>query len=98
MWGHYADSHKGFCLEYDFQSILKECTQNCIDIRCCNNFMLNYSLAPIIYTKERFDATAYFSTVMQALLYEKGFGLSTSFFAFFVKILYAIKTIIDELT
>lgn len=71
MWGHYADSHKGFCLEYDFQSILKECTQNCIDIRCCNNFMLNYSLAPIIYTKERFDATAYFSTVMQALLYEK---------------------------
>lgn len=33
--------------------------------------MLNYSLAPIIYTKERFDATAYFSTVMQALLYEK---------------------------
>lgn len=66
-WGQ----RKGFCLEYDFQSILKECTQNCIDIRCCNNFMLNYSLAPIIYTKERFDATAYFSTVMQALLYEK---------------------------
>jgi len=71
MWGHYADSHKGFCLEYDFQSILKECSQNCIDIRGCNNFMLNYSLAPIIYKEERFDATAYFSTVLQALLCEQ---------------------------
>lgn len=71
MWGHYADSHKGFCLEYDFQAILKDCTQNCMDLRGCNNFMLNFSLAPIIYNEKRFDATAFFSTVMQALLYEQ---------------------------
>lgn len=71
MWGHYADSHKGFCLEYDFQAILKDCTQNCTDLRGCNNFMLNFSLAPIIYNEKRFDATAFFSTVMQAILYEQ---------------------------
>lgn len=71
MWGHYADGHRGFCLEYDFRPILKECSRNCMDIRGCNNFMLNYSLAPIIYKEERFDATAYFSTVMQALLCER---------------------------
>lgn len=71
MWGHYADSHKGFCLEYDFQTILKDCSQKCADIRGCNNFMLNYSLAPIIYKEERFDATAYFATVMQSLLCEQ---------------------------
>lgn len=71
MWGHYADSHKGFCLEYDFQAVLKNCTQKCTDLRGCNNFMLNFSLAPIIYNKKRFDASAYFSTVMQALLYEQ---------------------------
>lgn len=71
MWGHYADSHKGFCLEYDFSTILNNCSQNCVDIRSCNNFMLNYSLAPIIYKENRFDATSYFATVTQALLCEQ---------------------------
>ena len=70
MWGHYADSHKGFCLEYDFQSILNNCDKTCVDIRGCNKLMLNLPLAPIIYRKNRFDATAFFSTVIQASLQE----------------------------
>ncbi len=65
MWGHYADSHKGFCLEYNFQEVLKKCSCDCNDIRGCNNFMLNFSIAPVIYNDIRFDATTYLSTVLQ---------------------------------
>lgn len=49
MWGHYAQSHRGFCLEYDFKPIVGGCTRKCNDILQCNNLMLNYALAPIIY-------------------------------------------------
>lgn len=57
MWGHYAQSHRGFCLEYNFQPIVGDCTRKCDDILQCNNLMLNYALAPIIYSPKRFDAT-----------------------------------------
>ena len=68
MWGHYANGHHGFCLEYDFKSILKPCQQGCTDIRGCNNFMITPSIAPVIYSKSRFDATSHFCTVIQANL------------------------------
>ena len=68
MWGHYADSHRGFCLEYNFQEVLKKCSCDCNDRRGCNNFMLNFSIAPVIYNDIRFDATTYLSTVLQDYL------------------------------
>lgn len=66
MWGHYANGHHGFCLEYDFKSILKPCQQGCTDIKGCNNFMITPSIAPVIYSKSRFDATSHLFTVIQA--------------------------------
>lgn len=36
--------------------------------RGCNNFMLNFSIAPVIYNDIRFDATTYLSTVLQDYL------------------------------
>ncbi|MCU7653721.1 DUF2971 domain-containing protein [Acutalibacter sp. LFL-21] len=66
MWGHYANGHHGFCLEYDFKSILKPCQQGCTDIKGCNNFMITPSIAPVIYSKSRFDATSHLLTVIQA--------------------------------
>lgn len=66
MWGHYANGHHGFCLEYDFKSILKPCQQDCTDIKGCNNFMITPSITPVIYSKSRFDATSHLLTVIQA--------------------------------
>lgn len=39
MWSHYADSHKGFCIEYDFSSIYNE--------------LSDILVLPVIYSKER---------------------------------------------
>lgn len=44
MWGHYADSHKGFCMEY--------ATSDLDDFR-------RYALFPVVYSDELFDATRY---------------------------------------
>ena len=46
MWGHYADSQKGFALEYDFRPTLQT--------------PLPYVLmCPVIYSENRYDATDY---------------------------------------
>ena len=71
MWGHYSSGHKGFCLEYNFKSMLKPCDQSCTDIIGCNNFMLTPSIAPVVYSKTRFDATTHLFTVIQANIIEK---------------------------
>jgi len=47
MWSHYADEHKGFCIEYDLKSPK------------INRKFLNY-LHPVIYKKEAFDTTKQF--------------------------------------
>jgi len=39
MWSHYADSHKGFCIEYDF----------CAEVDIQNEMLV----LPVIYSKER---------------------------------------------
>lgn len=41
MWGHYANGHKGSCLEYDFSSIIHPCAQNCKSVIGCNHLMLS---------------------------------------------------------
>lgn len=40
LWAHYANSHKGFCIEYDLD-ILREYISKCYDIR--NLIHVNYS-------------------------------------------------------
>ena len=46
MWSHYADSHKGFALEYNFRSTL-------------DHPLKNVALFPVIYGEERVDISAY---------------------------------------
>jgi hypothetical protein len=46
MWSHYANNHKGFCLEYDFKSL-------------GFNDMRTTLLYPVIYQKEILDVTEY---------------------------------------
>lgn len=54
MWSHYADSHTGFALEYDFRP-----TQNAIK---------NAALLPVIYEEERLDASLYLGWVFLKFL------------------------------
>lgn len=49
MWSHYADNHRGFCIEYDFSSF------DYSDYR-------TRLLYPVIYTDSIFDATEYFQS------------------------------------
>lgn len=48
MWGHYADSHKGYCLEYDFKRAFAE------DDELCTRFSFSdvnsAFLAPVVYS------------------------------------------------
>lgn len=46
MWSHYAGSHKGFALEYDFRPTLKQP-------------LPGVGLYPVIYSDDRFDASPY---------------------------------------
>lgn len=46
MWSHYADSHKGFALEYDFRPTLERPIKN-------------VGLFPVVYSEERFDISDY---------------------------------------
>lgn len=46
MWSHYADSHKGFALEYNFRPILE-------------NPIKNVGLFPVIYEEKRLDISLY---------------------------------------
>lgn len=64
MWAHYANGHTGFCLEYDFGSCLCDCSEKCDSISSCPGFMLNYSIAPIIYSERRYDASAGFMSMI----------------------------------
>jgi hypothetical protein len=45
MWAHYADNHKGFCIEYDLKGI-----SDISDPRRCFLF-------PVVYSENLFDAT-----------------------------------------
>lgn len=47
MWGHYANNHEGFCIEYDL-SVMDE------------NENLKKYLFPVTYSNERFDITDFY--------------------------------------
>ena len=57
MWGHYADSHRGFCIEYDFQKILTACSEKCADVQHCTSLMMSPAIALVIYADVRYDAS-----------------------------------------
>lgn len=48
MWSHYADNHKGFCIEYDVKTILY------------SDFRSRF-LFPVIYSEQVYDATQHLS-------------------------------------
>lgn len=55
MWSHYANSHHGFVLEYDTKAFLLKC-QFCDQSKQCNKAAI-CNLYPVIYQKQRYDAT-----------------------------------------
>lgn len=57
MWSHYADSHKGFVLEYDFKHLNNGCGICCKNDTCRDRVF--YNLFPIIYDSERYDGTSF---------------------------------------
>lgn len=57
MWSHYADSHKGFSLEYDTNNFHLRC-QNCDKVKNCNKAAV-CNIYPVIYHWQRYDATDY---------------------------------------
>lgn len=55
MWGYYANNHKGFVLECDFSTHLK----NCKNKKGCLNLGLKTLIAPVIYNKNRINGNYY---------------------------------------
>jgi hypothetical protein len=53
MWGHYADSHKGFCIEYDLETLPANCT-------------LRRNLFPVVYSSELYDLTRWASQLVSS--------------------------------
>ena len=70
MWSHYADFHKGFVLEYSTDSLQNACKD-------CNKICPNRSsllLMPIVYTKNRYDATDLVSALTMKNIVGSQFG------------------------
>ena len=55
MWSHYANSHKGFALEYNLRNIHTKC-DNCSNKYTCKDRII-HNLYPIIYDNKRYDGT-----------------------------------------
>ena len=55
MWSHYAESHKGFALEYDMREYMTKCDKCEKNMDCLNRIFSN--LYPVIYSRKRYDAT-----------------------------------------
>lgn len=66
MWSHYADSHKGFVLEYDFKHLNCQC-DTCNKKDTCSDRVI-YNLYPIIYDNRRYDATSFVECYLGLLL------------------------------
>lgn len=93
MWGHYADSHKGFCLEYDLVSVLQDCPKTCSDSRYCTQFMMTPAIAPVIYRTERFDASSAFASMIMNHIKDKC-GIAAE--NYYYDMLLSIKTLLTK--
>ena len=83
MWSHYASNHTGFVLNYDFKELY------CIDIgleKVQGSHFLDKKIFPVLYKKERFDATYYVEFHFIDDFY-RGLGL-TYHYPFFDKLFY----------
>lgn len=59
LWLKYADSHKGFALEYDLGDDAKYL---CGKLECCKTCFMNnmpFPIYPVYYSDEKYDATDY---------------------------------------
>ncbi|MDO5326625.1 MAG: DUF2971 domain-containing protein [Clostridia bacterium] len=82
MWAHYANSHKGFCLEYNWGEIVSQ-TNNCL----AEDKIL---LMPVRYSEKRFDASSYIFPILQDWINTRmnlNIGLYFSDFLIYIKIL-----------
>jgi hypothetical protein len=52
MWSHYGDQHRGFCIEYDTESMSE-------------GDLLMRLLYPVVYSKRLFDGTKYYDAALQ---------------------------------
>lgn len=57
MWSHYANSHKGFVLEYNLKNLNYQC-DTCAQNGNCKDRII-HNLYPIIYDNRRYDATSF---------------------------------------
>lgn len=55
MWSHYANSHKGFALEYNTKDFQLKC-QFCENLKKCNKAAA-CNFYPVVYQHQRYDAT-----------------------------------------
>ncbi len=69
MWSHYANSHKGFVLEYDLRNIRIKC-DNCENKSTCKDRII-HNIYPIIYDNKRYDGTSFVDSYLG-----KYFGLN----------------------
>lgn len=93
MWGHYADSHRGFCIEYDFQKILTACSEKCADVQRCTSLMMSPVIAPMIYTDVRYDA----SQIILPLLLSRMADLAhTAIKPFYEDLLVIVKSLLTK--
>ena len=93
MWGHYADSHRGFCIEYDFQKILTACSEKCADVQHCTSLMMSPAIAPMIYTDVRYDA----SQIILPLLLSRMADLAhTAIKPFYEDLLVIVKSLLTK--
>ena len=68
MWGHYADSSKGFALEYDFSNgDTTECPR-CPKLGKTCLAPFNGMILPVIYTNECYDATKAYTYILRSFL------------------------------
>lgn len=61
MWAHYAESHRGFCLEYDMREYMTSNDKRYIDD--CKPI-----IGPVHYMPQRFDATSLVIDMLEAKL------------------------------
>ena len=94
MWGHYADSHKGFCLEYDLTSIISDCAKDCKDIRQCVALMMSVAIAPVIYSKGRFDASSSFTSMLMNIVLESATNKQVGYY--YADMLLPIKALLTK--
>lgn len=60
MWGHYADSHRGFVVEYDLKKYINKClNMECPSKNRCINLGLKPLIAPVIYEENRKQGNIY---------------------------------------